>query len=305
MKRILVTGANGFVGKHLIKELSEHGIKVMAIGGQLASSDTDVFTAIDLTDPKEVEKINFKGVDGVIHLAGLAVAGSSFNEPLQYINVNMGIEINLFEEALRQHVKPKFLIVSSGTLYSPKAKLPLTENSEVQPSSPYAISKLGQEQLATYYMSRDFECIIARPFNHVGPGQNAGFIVPDLVEQAIKVEQGKSNAIKVGNLSAKRDFTDVRDIVKAYRLLMTKGAPNNIYNVCSGHPLSGEELLRTILNQMNIKVKVQVDPKKLRPVDIPVIYGTYSKLNKATGWRPTIDLQTTIKDIVEDWRSRT
>ena len=202
---------------------------------------------LDLNNPNDVEKVDFHGIDGVIHLAGLAAVGTSFSEPMNYINTNIGIEVNLFETALKQKAYPRFLIISSGTLYDPKAELPLIETSGVLPSSPYAISKLGQEQSAQYYSQRGFECIITRPFNHIGPGQGTGFILPDITKQVIEYEQGSSREILVGNLDAKRDYTDVRDIVRAYRLLIEKGRPSEVYNICSGRPLSGHEILDHVL----------------------------------------------------------
>ena len=182
MNKVLVTGASGFVGKHLLNELLNNGIEVVAIDSNPNQSNATVsFQAIDLTNEQEVSNINFKKIASVIHLAGLANVGLSFSNPLDYLQTNLSIEINLFEEALRQKANPKFLIISSGSLYDSSAKLPLTEKSPVLPSSPYAVSKLGQEQLAQYYITRGFKCVIARPFNHIGPDQKPGFLVPDLV----------------------------------------------------------------------------------------------------------------------------
>ena len=194
MKNILVTGINGFVGKHLAKELIDNGFTVVAVGGKSGSNNSDDVVSdiknLDLTNVAEVETIDFKNIDAVIHLAGLSSVGESFDNVLGYINTNVGIEANLFEAALKQDARPKFLIISSGSLYSPNQEMPIIEESIVLPSSPYAVSKLGQEQLAEYYALRGFECIIVRPFNHIGPGQNTGFIVPDLVRQVLSVSEG-------------------------------------------------------------------------------------------------------------------
>jgi GDP-4-dehydro-6-deoxy-D-mannose reductase len=221
-----------------------------------------------------------------------------------YINTNIGIEVNLFEAALKQKCFPKFLIISSGSLYDPKDKLPLIETSRVDPGSPYAVSKLGQEQMAQYYGQRGFEYVIARPFNHVGPGQNEGFIVPDLTKQIVSVEKGNGKNIKVGNLEAQRDYTDVRDIVRAYRLLVESGKSGEIYNICSNKPLSGNDLLSKLIDLSSSKPELISDPTKFRPTDSPVIYGSYDKLKKDTGWEPEIDIDTTLKDVLEDWRTR-
>ncbi|MGH7194758.1 MAG: GDP-mannose 4,6-dehydratase, partial [Candidatus Saccharimonadales bacterium] len=212
--------------------------------------------------------------------------------------------INLFESALSQGAKPKFLVISSGSLYDAKAPLPLTEESPVVPGSPYAVSKIGQEQIALHYGLRGFECVIARPFNHIGPGQNPGFLVPDVAQQIIACEKGGRSEILVGNLDAKRDYTDVRDIVRAYRLLLEKGESGQIYNVCSGKAVSGHDMVAGLMKAAGSEAPLKQDPSKMRPSDNPEIYGDSSKLRDATGWKPGIPLGTTLKDVIADWRSR-
>lgn len=308
MQKVLVTGANGFVGQHLVKELAENNITVIGVGGKHGSAQKSPYLAeymiLDLMDSEAVHTIDFKNIDGVIHLAALSAAGPSFDEPLQYINTNIGIEINLFEAALAQDVKPRFLIISSGMLYDPKAPLPLTELAPIAPITPYAVSKIGQEQMAHYYGSRGFHSIIARPFNHIGPGQNPGFIVPDIAQQIVAVEQGKAQELLVGNLDAERDYTDVRDIVQAYRLLLERGTAGETYNVCSGVPMSGHEIVAGLLEAAGSDIPITPDPAKIRPSDNPVIYGDNQKLIAATGWQPKIPIKTTLADVIADWRTR-
>ena len=195
--------------------------------------------------------------------------------------------------------KPKILIISSGALYDPSAEMPLVETSGVLPNSPYAVSKLGQEQMGSYYHSRGFECVIARPFNHIGPGQGPGFILPDLVNQALAAESDPSKHIAVGNLSAKRDYTDVRDIVRAYRLLIETGKSGEIYNVCSGTPHEGHEILDEVLKVVGINPKVIQDTSLMRPTDTPILYGSHDKITDHTGWEPEIPLKVTINNVVE------
>lgn len=302
MAKILVTGANGFVGRHVINELKAHNYTVLAVGGNDAASDTNTIN-LDLTDQKALDRIDFSDVSGVIHLAGLAAVGPSFNEPLRYLNVNVGIEINIFEALLARNPKPRFLIVSSGSLYDPGASLPLDESSDVSPSSPYAVSKIAQEYLAFYYAKRGFESIVVRPFNHIGPGQGFGFIVPDLAAQVAAYKRGKTNQILTGTLSARRDYTDVRDIARAYRLLLEKGKAGEIYNVCSGTAISGEDILSKLIQAAGVRKPpaVTVDPSKQRPSDNPVIFGSYKKLTDATGWQPKISIDTTIKDVMSEY----
>ncbi len=308
MSKIVITGVNGFVGQHLAKELYDNGMEVVGIGGTLGSTDKSLYVktqlTLDLTKPKETEQIDFRDVYAVINLAGITDVRHSFVDPLSYINVNLGIEINLFEAALKQQVKPKFLIISSGTLYDATSTLPLTEESSVNPNSPYAVSKICQEQVAMYYQTRGFECIIARPFNHIGPGQRSGFIVPDLAQQIVEVEKRSKKNISVGNLESKRDYTDVRDIVKAYRLLIEKGKSGETYNVCSGKALSGKVVLSGLLNQTDIKPEITLDPSKRRPSDTPLSYGSHDKLTEDTGWQPEIPLENTLRDVIADWRNR-
>ena len=308
MKKILVTGANGFVGQHLVKELSENGISIVGIGGQIGSKSksplVSEYVVTDLKDPDAVKQIDFRDIDGVIHLAGLAAVGPSFGNPMDYITTNVGIQTNMFEAAMEQGARPTFLIISSGSLYDAKAPLPLTETSKVIPSSPYAVSKLGQEQVAAYYGQRGFTCIIARPFNHIGPGQNPGFIVPDVAEQIVAVEKGNAASVMVGNLDASRDYTDVRDIARAYRLLIEKGESGEIYNICSGKAVSGHDIVNGLLSAAGSHAPTQQDPKRMRPSDNPEIYGDNSKLVEATGWKPEIDLEQTLADVIADWRAR-
>ena len=308
MKRVLVTGSNGFVGQHLVRELAEHGITVLGVGGQQGAKErsphVDTYLELDLTNPKEAEKIDFKEVDGVVHLAGLAAIGASFGNPMLYVTTNIGIEVNLFETALAQQADPRFLIISSSSLYDSKAPLPLTEESLVEPSSPYAVSKIGQEQMAHYYHGRGFESIIARPFNHIGPGQGPGFIVPDLAQQIVAVEKGKASEVLVGNLDSKRDYTDVRDIVRAYRLLLEKGRTGEIYNVCSGTPRSGHDILSGLNKAAGVNPQISQDTAKLRPSDTQLIYGDHQRITADTGWQPEISLETTLSDVIADWRSK-
>lgn len=309
MTKILITGVNGFVGKHLAHELSEHDIQVVGIGGPQGNRDrqpefVNEYQMVDLMDAEATMAINFDGVDGVIHLAGLAAAGPSFDNPRQYMETNVGLETNLFEAARAQDKHPKFIIVSSGTLYDPKSGLPITEASPVLPSSPYAVSKLGQEQMAEYYTTRGFEIVIARPFNHIGPGQGPGFIVPDLAQQVIAYERGEATQVLVGNLDAKRDYTDVRDIATAYRLLFEKGRSGEIYNICSGVSRSGHDILSLILSASGVNAPIVEDSARMRPSDVPDHYGLHDKITQDTGWAPRIDISITIQDAVADLRSR-
>lgn len=306
MKKILVTGANGFVGKHLVKELIESSYSVSAITGTTRNAinfgDGVEVSSVDLSVSDEVDKIDMSDIDAVVHLAGLAAVAPSFEQPLRYIAVNSALEINLFQSAIKQDVRPRFIIISSGSLYAADARLPLTEKSSVAGNSPYAVSKLTQENIGLYYATRGFEVILARPFNHIGPGQGPGFLAADLASQVVACERGQQELVHVGNLDAQRDYTDVRDIALAYRLLLERGRTGEIYNICSGKPRSGHELLKAILNESNTQPNIQQDPDKMRPSDSPLIYGSHDKLSEHTGWMPQIKLSETVHDIVQYWR---
>ncbi len=308
MSKTLVTGANGFVGQHLVKELAVHGVNVLAVGGPRAAAQPSEYIKeyleLDLTNVAETKKIDFSDVSDVVHLAGLASFGPSFDRPMDYITTNIGIETNLYEAAMEQDAKPRFLIISSGTLYAPNASALLTEESPAVPNSPYSVSKLGQEQMAQYYQTRGFEFIIARPFNHIGPGQGLGFIVPDLTKQVVSVSQGKRKDVLVGNLDAQRDYTDVRDIARAYRLLLEKGRVGEVYNVCSGILSSGHDILDGIMKAAHCKAIVKKDPARMRSSDTPAMACSRQKITTDTGWKPEIPLEITLSDVVEDWQSR-
>jgi len=309
MSKLLVTGANGFVGQHLVKELADNGLPVIAVAGSQRTANNDQrvenYLTLDLTKPEEAKKIDFTGIDGVIHLAGLAAVGPSFDRPLYYVTTNVGIETNLFNAALTQKAFPRFLIISSGSLYDPAGTMPITEASPILPGSPYAVSKLAQEHMAQYFSKRGFESLIARPFNHIGPGQNPGFIVPDLAKQVVDVERGTADKVMVGNLASQRDYTDVRDIARAYRLLLEKGRSGEIYNICSGTSRSGQELLEGLLKSSEKQPVVEQDPAKLRPGEgADIIYGNHDKLTADTGWQPEITIEKTLSDVIDDYRSR-
>jgi GDP-4-dehydro-6-deoxy-D-mannose reductase len=304
MHKILITGANGFVGNHLSRELKNSNYNVLGLGGAIGLGykpvGVDEYVVADLLDKEKVDKINFSRVDGIIHLAGLAAVGPSFENPMKYIDSNVGIEVNLFEACKKQNIKPKFIIVSSGTIYSPKNVMPINEQSSILPNSPYAVSKVGQEEMALYYESIGFEVVIARPFNHIGPGQGLGFIVPDLAKQVIDFSKGNTDKILVGNLDSERDYTDVRDISRAYRLLFEKGKSGEVYNICSGAATSGLKILENLIKVKGINPKIELDKSRLRPSDNPLIVGNYDKIRKDTGWHPEISLKQTFIDILSE-----
>ena len=294
MKTIIITGINGFVGKHLTRELHENGISVIGVGREdeaheEISSILEAYHVVDLSQ----EWPAIANVDAVIHLAGLAAVGPSFDNPQLYININSAMVTYMAEYYLKQEQQPRLIVVSSGAIYDSKQPMPLKETGAIGYNSPYAVSKVLVENQCTYYRKRGLDCIIVRPFNHIGPGQLPGFLVPDVIEQ-IK----KGDAVKVGNITTKRDYTDVRDIARAYRLLATAPTLNHtIYNACSGRSVVGEEIVATLLKVSgNEDLEVVTDESKFRPTDDIDIYGDSSRLQQDTGWKPEKSLPDTLLD---------
>jgi GDP-4-dehydro-6-deoxy-D-mannose reductase len=306
--RTMVTGAAGFVGRHLVRELSINGHEPLAVVHESDPLLEECETIqADLSAPEAVRgRINFKSVDVVIHLAGLTAVGASFSEPMKFINNNVGAEVNLFEASLKQQRLVRFLIISSGAVYDPRECSPFTEDSRLSPTSPYAVSKIAQEQMVAYYGKRGFEYVIARPFNHIGPGQSEGFIVPDIAKQIVAVEKGQADTISVGSLGLRRDYTDVRDIVRAYRLLIEEEGTqaHNIYNICSGKSYSGQQILDGLLAHGAVEPKIVQDEARLRPADAPNVVGSNDRIKQDVGWQPQIKLDQTLKETLEDWRQR-
>ncbi|HKX73392.1 MAG TPA: GDP-mannose 4,6-dehydratase [Candidatus Saccharimonadales bacterium] len=306
-QRILVTGINGFVGKHLVRELNSQGIAV--VGTATSKPDPEVadllesFVAADLTNQESVANIDFNGIDTVIHLAAHSHQGMSFDLPQKFIADNSAMVITLFEVILAQKLakNPRFINVSSGAVYESDQPMPITESSKTTHGSPYAISKLLGEMLGDYYQKRGINTITVRPFNHTGPGQGKGFLLPDMVKQLH--ELGANGTLQVGNIKTRRDYTDVRDVVKAYvALAIAPEVKNRLYNLCSGTSRSGEEIIDLIAKTLygdDAKANVEVDQSRIRPNDPPEIFGSTERLQADTGWKQTIPFEQTVRDYVE------
>lgn len=304
IQHILVTGSNGFVGKHLIKGLKQQGHTVTALATHAdpaVAEQVDAFVACNLTDAESVAQVNFNTVDAVIHLAALSSQGMSFDQPQKFIADNSAMVINLYERMLAQKLpkNPRVIMVSSGAVYDSNQPLPITEDGLLTHGSPYAISKILGEHLSDYYQKRGIESIVVRPFNHTGPGQGPGFLIPDMVKQLS--ELGEGGTLRVGNIATRRDYSDVRDVVKAYiTLATTDELAHNLYNICSGKSRSGEEIIGLIAKALygSDTVKTEVDQTRIRPNDPAEIFGSNQRLRDDTGWEPSIPLEQTITDYV-------
>ena len=306
-EKIMVTGINGFVGKHLVRELAGRGVEVVGAGREatvhpeIAELLSDYFVC-ELTDEVSVKKLPLGDIDAVISLAGLANVGASFDQPDLYKKVNVAVLAVLGVEILAQGLSTRVLAISTGAVYDADQPTPLTETSKVITSgSPYALSKIAMEQTAVEMRSRGLNCAVVRPFNHVGPGQEGGFLVPDLYAK-IQTARKTDGVVLVGDLTTKRDYTDVRDVVRAYAdLALAEQLDEPIYNVCSGRSVAGETILELMLKSAKAtgEVTVQSDQSLMRPSDPKDLFGSNELLRKATGWQPNIPLDQTIQDFVD------
>ncbi|MDD5448453.1 MAG: GDP-mannose 4,6-dehydratase [Actinomycetota bacterium] len=311
MQKVLITGADGFVGAHLIRELEENTDWLLfGIGlkpGVGVEAKRLSYEVIDITDCREVERaLAACKPDAIFHLAAQPSVGLSWSDPMKTYDVNFMGQLNLFESVRKIGIPCSIHVACSSEEYgviSPE-DLPITEDNPLAPPSHYAVSKASQELLALmYYRAFGWRVVITRGFNQAGPGQSPDFAISSFARQIAMTEQGITKpVIKVGNLDAKRDFTDVRDTVRAYRLIMEKASPGSIYNVCSGHAWAMSEILEKLLSMSEASIVVRKDPSRQRPSDIPVVLGDNSRLREELGWKPEIPIEKTLADTLDYWR---
>ncbi|QLD12268.1 NAD-dependent epimerase/dehydratase family protein [Microbacterium oleivorans] len=303
LRTLLITGGNGFVGAHVAAMAAEEGISVWAAGRESRPHERlapycDEYFSRDLNEEWRLPE----GPDAVVHLAGLAAVGLSFDRPQRYISVNSSIMTNMCETLLHQDKRPRVIVVSSGSVYAPPADTgdALSEDSPLTATSPYAVAKMLVENQAAYYAKRGLDTIVARPFNHIGPGQSSGFLVPDLTAAVNDLPLGA--VLNAANLHAARDFTDVRDVARAYLTLAEAASHRHqTYNVASGVAHSGFDVLATICEILGRPTpEVRIDPSKLRPTDPMRITGDSSRLRSEFGWSPTVPWQRSIADFLSD-----
>jgi GDP-4-dehydro-6-deoxy-D-mannose reductase len=311
--RVLITGVGGFVGKHLAKlllgsqpEAELHGT-VLHLSGTLAAGVTH--HALDLRDATATRQLLHEiRPDVIYHVAAIAAVGRSFSTAWETIENNALAQFNVLESCLKLDTRPRVLIVSSGEIYGPARPdhLPANEDAPLRPSSPYSVSKVTQDMLGLqYFIAHELPVVRVRPFNHMGPGQGEGFVAPDFAMQIARIEAGlQEPRMYVGNLDALRDFLDVRDVVRAYHLLMTHGVPGEVYNVASGVTHSIRDVLNTLVSYSKVPVEVCNDPNRMRPASVPVLWGDASRLKHITGWQPTIPFEQTLLDVLNDCRQR-
>ncbi len=295
--RALVTGGSGFVGSWLRAHLED-------VGDEVVVPDD----AFDVRDPGAVRRAFDKaGADAVYHLAGLAQVGRSWDQPAEFFSTNAVGTLHVLDAARRCRPLPRVLVVSSAEVYgsATAGRLPLTEEAPLQPVSPYAASKAAAEMVSIQaHLGWGLPVIRARPFNHVGPGQSPEYVVPALAERVLEAQRTGGGVLRTGNLSARRDFTDVRDVVRAYRLLVERGEPGQAYNVCSGRDVAVAEVVAHLLDLCGAELDAQVDPALLRPEDAPVLRGDPGRLRQATGWEPVVPLEESLRSVLDSLRER-
>lgn len=312
--RVLITGASGFVGHHLATHLHTTDTNTSIFGTTFGTSQTGpnsfvTYHAVDLRDFNAVRNLlETCKPDHIYHLAAQAFVPRSFEDPWETLDNNIRSQLNLILACLELDIQPRMLVISSAEVYGAVQthEMPMDENTPMRPTSPYSVSKVTQDLLGLqYHLSHDLPIMRARAFNHIGPGQNPRFVAPAFATQIAKIEASAQEPfIYVGNLEAKRDFTDVRDIVHAYYLILKNGKAGEAYNVASGKAYSIQYLLDTLLSFTDKDIDIRIDSDRLRPVDVPEIRGDITKLTADTGWRPSITFEETLKDVLEDCRQR-
>lgn len=317
-QRVLITGVAGFAGSHLARELVASGYQVSGtrLRGESLANLTGMgvrpkIRVLNLCSPSSCEKVlrEFQP-EAIFHLAAYSAVGASYADPALPMQVNFGGTLNLLEVLRHQReirrVLQVMIVVGSSDMYGrvrPR-DLPLNEEQPLNPVSPYAISKAAADFLAaTYYRAYGLPIIRVRAFNHAGPGQKRGFVVPDFAEQVARLEkQSGKRVLKTGNLAARRDITDVRDVACAYRLIAQRGKPGEVYHLGSGKSVAMKSILDKLIKMARRPIKTVPDPRRLRPAEVPVLCADITKLKKL-GWSPRFPLSRTLADTLEYYRS--
>jgi GDP-4-dehydro-6-deoxy-D-mannose reductase len=309
--RVLVTGVSGFVGFHLARHLVERGDQVVGLGeGPSPPATARLLTRewqVDICDLAAVEAaVREAAPEAIVHLAAQSSGGVSFADPVGTYRVNALGTVALLEAARRASPRARVLAVGTGDVYGPQPPgSRVSEDAPLLPVSPYAFSKAAADLAAGHYASRGLDVMRTRSFGHLGPGQTDRFVVPSLARQISEAEAGRGEpVVRVGNLDVTRDLCDVRDVVQAYRRLLERGERGTAYNVCRGAGTSLTELAQSLIARARIPLRLEVDPARMRPADVPYLVGDPSRLERTAEWRATIPLERTLEQILEEWRGR-
>lgn len=315
--RVLITGITGFVGSHLAEYCLERG-DVEVFGTIRWRSRTENIELIkndvclietDLKDPSAVKKtLEESKPDYIFHLAAQSFVPTSWRAPAETMSTNIDSQLNIFEAVRDLNLDCRIQIAGSSEEYGlvHPDEVPIKESNPLRPLSPYAVSKVAQDYLAYQYnQSYDLFVVRTRAFNHTGPRRGHVFVSSNFSMQIAQIEKGKKEpVIDVGNLDAKRDFTDVRDIVKAYWLSLEKCDPGEVYNIGSGKAVTVREMLHILLSFTDKDIEIRQDPERLRPSDVMILLADIDKFTKQTGWQPEISLEKTLEDLLNYWRER-
>jgi GDP-4-dehydro-6-deoxy-D-mannose reductase len=315
--RVLITGITGFVGSHLAEFALGQGVEVFGSSRWRSKTENiehirDRITLVE-SDLRDLSSVNhlleMSAPDAVFHLAAQSFVQASWHSPGETLNTNIISQVNLLE-ALRLRKTPvKFLVIGSSEEYglTYEHELPIKETNPLRPLSPYAVSKVAQDMMGyQYFKSYGLPIVRSRGFNHEGPRRGDVFVTSNFARQIAEIESGRREPVLyVGNLAARRDYTDVRDIVRGYWLLLDKGEPGEVYNLASGHAWGIQEVLDFLLAEARVgSIVVKEDPSRLRPSDVPVLIGDASKARNAVGWSPEIPFEQTLRDLLAYWRDR-
>jgi len=314
---ILITGISGFVGGHLVEHIQRlngdyaiYGTTFGDLPGYFSEFDPAIIersSACDLTDREKTLEV-FRNIkpDLVFHLAALSSVADAWQAAETVLTNNIVSQLNILEATRLTNPKARVVVISSSEVYGKVRpdEIPITESNALRPCNPYSVSKVSQEFLAYHYAETyGLDIIVIRPFNHIGPRQHGNFVVPSFARQIAAIEaDAQPPIISVGNLSAQRDFTDVRDVARAYWLLATLDTPGEIYNVASGNAIEIEKLLAILLEYARVTIEARQNPDLMRPSDTPIIAGSFNKLEKATGWRPERNVEETLLETLNYWR---
>lgn len=317
MKKVLITGLTGFAGSYLAEYLVAK--KEYEVCGTYLFDDSLVNVAaikdkinlikIDLSKEENVFKlIKDTSPTFIFHLAALTSPGESFSVPTETLLNNISLQVHLLEAVRQQNLlDTKILVVSSADIYGlvDSIDLPIDEETKLMPTSPYAVSKIAQDFLGlTYFLSYNLKIIRVRPFNHIGPRQSSQFVVSSFARQIAEIEKGKRKPVlKAGNLEAKRDFTNVKDMVRAYLAVMERGKNGDVYNIGSGVSYKISDILSKLVSMSSSKIKIEKEEGLIRPIDNPELVCDASKFVKLTGWKPEIPIKKTLENILDYWRN--
>ena len=302
---VLVTGAAGFAGGHLLEQLAG---STDLVGWSRSDPPPPLaplarWQRVDILDGGKVyDSLLALRPQAIFHLAGQPHVGESWNDTAGPLAANVLGTHRILDAVDRLGYQCRILVAGSAQVYASSTE-PISEDGAIAPSSPYALSKLAQEQLALRAGTGQMEVIVARPFNHTGPRQKPSFLAPGVARQIAQIERGELDpVITVGNLDPVRDLFDVRDVVRAYAALMKHAVPGTVYNVASGVPRPVRTVVEALVARARVPIRIEQDPARFRPNDVPVLVGNASRLEKATGWRPEIPFEQMIEDLLDFWR---